>query len=225
MWRDEVAPRLARRNVGQQEAHEVLRLAGIGESALVELIGEEVLRGQDPEVATYARADAIDLRVSAHGPGAAERVAAMVDDLVERVGGHVFARGAESWPEAIGSRLAGRSLAIVEVGMGGQLIALLGDAGYVRRAELRSETDDNAAVAELAGVAREEASTDIGVAALASGRVADTPVVVAVATARGVNVEERTAFLAGAEGRRRAALAACLVLWQALGDEGRSAAD
>ena len=39
---------------------------------------------------------------------------------------YVFARGDEGWPAAIGRRLAGRTVAIAEVGTAGQLVALLG---------------------------------------------------------------------------------------------------
>nr|MBA3851377.1 competence/damage-inducible protein A [Chloroflexota bacterium] len=59
MWRTEVLPRLESRGLGQESAAETLRLTGIGESALADLIGEAILRAPDPEVATYARADAV----------------------------------------------------------------------------------------------------------------------------------------------------------------------
>ena len=67
MWRDEVLPRLRERGLGADRAAETLRLTGIGESLLVDLIGEPVLRRPNPEVATYARVDAVDVRVSATG--------------------------------------------------------------------------------------------------------------------------------------------------------------
>ena len=42
---------------------------GMGESLLVDAIGEDVLRRRNPEVATYARVDAVDVRVSAIAEG------------------------------------------------------------------------------------------------------------------------------------------------------------
>src|SRR4051795_4558982 len=65
MWRDEAVPRLRARGVGADRAAETLRTTGVGESQLVGLIGEQVLRRLNPVVATYARVDAVDVRVSA----------------------------------------------------------------------------------------------------------------------------------------------------------------
>ena len=50
--------------------------SGIGESLLVDAIGEEVLRRRNPEVATYARVDAVDVRVSATAEGGRTRTGA-----------------------------------------------------------------------------------------------------------------------------------------------------
>ena len=79
MWRDHALPRLHARGLGADRAAETLRLTGIGESAVVDLIGEAILRTEQPQVATYARVDAVDLRVSAVGePGRPAR--AIVDE-------------------------------------------------------------------------------------------------------------------------------------------------
>ena len=63
----------AARGLGADRAVETLRLSGIGESLLVDAIGEDVLRRRNPEVATYARVDAVDVRVSATAGGRTER--------------------------------------------------------------------------------------------------------------------------------------------------------
>ena len=84
MWRDHALPRLRARGLGGDRAAETLRLTGIGESAVVDLIGEDILRGEQPQVATYARLDAVDLRVSAAGEdGRPART--IVDETVERL--------------------------------------------------------------------------------------------------------------------------------------------
>jgi len=216
MWRTEVVPRLQERGLGQEVAAETLRLSGIGESALVDLIGDAVLRASDPEVATYARADAVDVRISALGPGARERVASMTALLEPRLRRWIFARGEATWPEAIGQRLAGRSLATVEIGTAGQLAALLGSASaswFVRGEVLPDGRHD---LRRECLRVREAASSDVGLALRARERRGDTAVSISVAAGGEVRQRTRTAFLPGAEGRRRAALAACAELWREL---------
>jgi nicotinamide-nucleotide amidase len=220
MWEAEVRPRLTARGVGVEEAHETLRLTGVGESALVGLIGEEVLRGSDPQVATYSRPDAVDVRISSRGAGAGKRVAAAVEMLLPRLGRHVFARDSETWADAIGRLLAHRSLATVEVGTAGQLAALLGTASFLLRSELVSEAlADGLKSAELAERARHAAGSDIALAVRATPGEADTHVELAIASASGTHAAERETLLGGREGQRRAALAACTAVWQWLRED------
>ena len=65
MWRDEALPRLRARGLGGDRAVRTLRLTGIGESLVADRLGEAILRAENPEVATYARADAVDVRLAA----------------------------------------------------------------------------------------------------------------------------------------------------------------
>ncbi len=226
MWRAEVMPRLEERGLGQESAAETLRLSGIGESALADLIGEVILRAPDPEVATYARADAVDVRISALGVGARERVAAMAALLQPRLERWIFARGEATWPDVLGGRLAGRSLAVVEAGTGGQLAALLGSAPWFVRGEVlpgaeraahgSREVRSRDLRLEALRV-RHGAAADIGLALRARERHGDTAVGVAIALGhRDVSQVVRTAFLSGDEGRRRTALLACAELWREL---------
>ncbi|MET0773529.1 MAG: molybdopterin-binding protein [Candidatus Limnocylindrales bacterium] len=218
MWQAEVLPRLRARGLGADRAAETLRLAGIGESMLVPLIGEEALRRRNPEVATYARVDAVDVRVSAVGDG--DRTARqLVDEEVARLepllGGYVFARGDDGWPQALGTRLAGRSLATAELGTAGLLAAALGNEPWLRLAEVRpaaqgSSTD---APTRAAGV-RDRGGADLGLALVATEAGDDMQVVVAVADGAREHVENHTAFLGGEMGRRRAVNLACLTLWR-----------
>ena len=67
MWHDEVLPDLRRRGLGTDRVVRTLRLTGIGESVVADRLGETLLRRANPEVATYARADAVDVRMSAVG--------------------------------------------------------------------------------------------------------------------------------------------------------------
>lgn len=223
MWREEVLPRLERRGLGGDRWSRTLRLTGIGESAAAELIGEAILRATAPSVATYARADSVDVRISAvAGDGEAAVVIGerCSSELEERLREYVFAHDDEGWPEALARRLAGRSLGVVEIGTGGRLIALLGTAPWLTFAEaLGPETPQARAHRDLGRFAervREAGPADIGLAVRARERAGDTAVTIAVASAEATQRETRLAFLSGVAGQHRAALAACAALWKRL---------
>jgi nicotinamide-nucleotide amidase len=226
MWRDAVMPRLQERGIGGDRWARTLRLTGIGESAAADLIGEELLRGANPSVATYARAASVDVRVAAtsSGDGRSPRDIAepVAVDLEKRLAAHVFAYDDETWIDALGRRLAGRSLAIVEIGTGGSLTALLGDAPWLVFAEFLGRGSpllaEHRSPEPFARKVREAGSADVGLAVMARERRGDTAVTVAVAIGDDAEKETRTAFLGGAEGRRRAALVAAAVLWKRLGE-------
>jgi nicotinamide-nucleotide amidase len=227
MWRDHVLPRLRERGLGRDTAAETLRLTGIGESALVGLIGEEVLRRRNPEVATYARVDAVDVRVSAEAEGgraAAELLDEALGGLLPALQEYVFARGDETWADALGARLAGRSVAMVEIGTAGQLAALLGGAAWLVFGELLAPESELArshpGMEAFASRVRAVAGTDIGLAVRARERNGDMAVTVAVALGDDVSQVTRTAFLGGEMGRRRAALITAAELWKRLGEPG-----
>lgn len=226
MWRDEALPRLTDRRLGVARVAQTLRLTGVGESALVELIGEDILRAPSPQVATYARVDAVDVVVSAQSADrleAARLVEEMVGLLRTRIGQFVFSEGDQTWADALGSRMAGRTLSTVEIGTAGQLQALLGNADYLLFGELvRNPTDVAHAATNLGHYAqrvREVGGADIGLALFAREARGDTHVRIAIATPAGVDEHQRVAFLGGEDGRHRAALAACAVLWGVLGDD------
>jgi nicotinamide-nucleotide amidase len=225
MWQDEVLPRLRRRGVGADRASVTLRLTGIGESALADLIGEERLRRPNPLMATYARFDAVDLRISAVGDGrgrAADIVAEAEAEVVPLLVSYRFARGDETWIDALTTRLAGRRLAVVEIGTAGQLGALLAAAPWFAFGETLAP-DSGLARAHhrlepFATRVREVADADCGLAVRARERRGDTSVTVAT-DIEGVRARiTRTAFLRGDQGRRRAALVAAAELWRRLGE-------
>jgi nicotinamide-nucleotide amidase len=224
MWREHALPRLQAGALGVERATHTLRLTGVGESALVALIGEEVLRAANPQVATYAKADAVDVVVSAASDGRLP-AQALVDEAVanlrNQVGEYVFAEGDQTWADALGARLNGRTLATVETGSGGHLAALLASAPYLIHAEVVTYADD---VAELAQQARVTHGADIGLA-IAVRQAKDSHARIAIATADSVEEMTRVAFLAGDEGRRRAALACAAALWQFLGSSDKTRAD
>jgi nicotinamide-nucleotide amidase len=230
MWADEALPRLRDRGLGRPFAARTFRTAGIGESQLAEVLGEDILRGSNPEVATYARADAVDIRVSAFdGPGpdglirpAGEHVAAMAALVQARVGQHVWGEGSVTWASAIGASLEARGwrLAVEERGTGGQFAQLLGDVPWLTLAESWAEsrpdhTDDAAALAASMAV-RARAGTEVGLSVDAHEQGTDTIVTIALVAPGIEHVQRRTAFLGGAMGRVRAALAAAAAVVERL---------
>jgi hypothetical protein len=198
-----------------------LRLTGIGESAVVDLVGTDVMASRNPQLATYARLDAVDLRVSATGDGersAEELVAEAVAALSPRLDPYVFARGEDDWSVALASRLGARRLATVEVGTAGYLGLLLGSAPFLVRAEERGPatpwTDLDPVT--LATWVRRESGAEVGLAVVAFESGDDMRVEV------GLDIEGRTEraahviFRAGDIGRRRAANAGPAELWRRL---------
>jgi nicotinamide-nucleotide amidase len=214
MWREHALPLLRRRGLGSDRAWHTLRLTGVGESQLVPLIGKQLLRSTNPTVATYARPDAVEVRVGAVGDGT-DSGQAIVDRTVaglrRRIGRFVFAEGDEGWPEALAMALGSRTLGVVEMGTDGQVVALIGGAPFFAAGE-QVRLDEP--LDHLAQAVRRWAKADVGLAVSAEESTGDTSVQVAIDSAVGSHAEQRTVFLAGAEGRRRAAVAACAVLRQ-----------
>ncbi|HET7472462.1 MAG TPA: molybdopterin-binding protein [Candidatus Limnocylindrales bacterium] len=234
MWTDHVVPALRQHGIGASVASRTLRLAGIGESQVADLLGEDLLRASDPIVATYARADAVDVRISARdasdevpaaGRAAADRVAATAARIAPLLGGHVWSEGETSWADAIEAALAarGQTLAILEIGTAGSLAALLGDRDRIRFSEaLASETSTAQAHASAEGLehltrrAAELGGSAIAIGVRARPRGGDTAVSVVVVSPDWTHRERRIVFLGGSNGRTRAALAAAHILLTAI---------
>ena len=220
MWADEVLPRLAARGVGVETEVRTLRLTGIGESQVAQQLGDTLLRGRNPEVATYARQEAVDVRISAHA--ADGRAAADLADEAEAIvtaelGAFIWARGDVSWAGALAQALGTRgwTLATSEAGTGGTLVTLLRGADVVLHAEVDAATDadaDEAADLARAEHVRAAAGADVGVAVRAVAAGNDTAVHVAVVTPDGRHAERRLAFMRGSLGADRAAIASAAVL-------------
>jgi nicotinamide-nucleotide amidase len=251
MWATAVAPRLAGIGIGGPIATQTYRLAGIGESQVAELLGEPMLRAANPAVATYARVEAVDVRISAMADG--DRSA---DDLLEataakvlgQLGGYVWAIGDTSWSEAVGARLdeLGWTLSIVEIGTGGTLGTLFGDLAALRFGESialdapaahahgsssgagSEEPDDDRDqptddLVRYAHRARELGGSEVGLAVRARTRTGDMAVSIAIATPSGDRQLRRAVFLTGQMGRLRAALSSASALLDVLREEAPAA--
>ena len=234
MWADWALPRLHERGLGLATAGVTLRTTGIGESLLAERLGALLDRPANPTVATYARADAVDVRISAvPGPGtdAASLVARAEAKVLELIGEHVWARGDVTWPRAIADALAARQwrLALEEIGTRGSVTSLLGEGLGERLAsatvlETRDlephdleprgagKGRDGAALAARAVATRTKAGVEVGLVVRAVERGPDLAISVAVVDPNGEHAERRIAFLGGAMGRSRAALMAAAIL-------------
>lgn len=219
MWRDQALPRLRQRGLGLDRAVETLRLTGIGESALVDLVGKDLLERGNPRMATYARPDFVDLRVSAVSEGdrtASELVTTAVASLSPRLDPYVFGRGRDDWRVALGRRLGDRRLAVLETGTAGYLGLLLGGAPFLVWAEQRARVGEDPVA--LATEVRQRADAEVGLAAIAREAGDDMTVAIGIALDGRAVSAERSAFRGGETGRRRAANAAAAELWRVLGD-------
>jgi nicotinamide-nucleotide amidase len=225
MWQDWVLPRLRERGLGQERVTRTYRLTGIGESSVAALLGEPLLRASNPIVATYARADAVDVRISGVAEGG--RPAADVVDGAEAVvmaslGEFVWGRDHDTWPEVLGRDLAalGWTAALIELGTGGATARLLGEAAWLKavRAVVGNQAGAlgvDAPLPDLVGLAEQirlESDASIGLAVRTIESDEDTQVELGLASPLGTRHGNLTAFLGGAEGRRRAGIAAAAFL-------------
>ncbi|OGO58758.1 MAG: hypothetical protein A2V85_15060 [Chloroflexi bacterium RBG_16_72_14] len=218
MWEGEVLPRLAARGVGVDSEVRTLRLTGIGESQVAELLGEALLRAPNPSVATYARHEAVDVRVSARAE-AGQSAAALADEAEAAVlavlGDHVWARGDTSWAGALGDVLAERgwTLATTERDTRGALVSLLRTLDRLPFAEVVNDPEGPASdqVAEAERV-RAQAGTDVGLAIRGTPARGEMRVDIGIATPGGTHRDRKLALLRGSQGADRAAIAATSVL-------------
>lgn len=226
MWTDWVLPRLRSRGMGDGRIVMTLRTYGIGESQVAELLGDAMLRRANPVVATYARADWLDVRISAVAEPAADGIPAraaeaILEETVARVratlAGHVWAEGETSWADLVGEAAgaAGVRLAVAEVGTTGTLGALLAELPALERSTSAGPgiaPDPAAWPAEEAAVeAARSAGVAVGIALVALTAHGDGTrlrAAVVVPDAGVSRVLDLRLFQHGAHGRFRAAVAA-----------------
>jgi nicotinamide-nucleotide amidase len=234
MWHDWVLPRLLERGLGDGRVVRTLRTYGIGESHVAELLGEAMLRAANPVVATYARADWLDVRISAvDETGADGRVVRSATEILEGVAssvheileGFVMAEGETTWADLVAAAAtrAGVRFAVVEAGTRGALGALLAEVPALEREialgpEVVRDVASWPVEDEAADVAR-AAGVEIGLALVAHADGARTVLRAAVAApGEGwTRVLDLRLFQHGAHGRFRAGVAAAAFLVEVLG--------
>ncbi|MGZ3673950.1 MAG: CinA family nicotinamide mononucleotide deamidase-related protein, partial [Ktedonobacterales bacterium] len=130
MWENEVVPRL-RPRTGAVLFTRTLRVAGMGESTVEERLGD-LIHNTNPTVATYAKRDAVDVRISAKAP-TEDEARQLVEDYEARarvvLGKHIFGVDRET-PQSVVLDLllaGGLTLATMESATGGLLASMITD--------------------------------------------------------------------------------------------------
>jgi nicotinamide-nucleotide amidase len=128
MWTNEAEPRLP---LGAAIRSRTLKLLGIGEGSVEEVLGE-LVRSTAPTVATYAKADGVHVRITDRDADTAARDAridAMETEVRGRLGRFVWGTDAESLGTVVGAALAVRGwrLATAESVTGGEVARLLAE--------------------------------------------------------------------------------------------------
>lgn len=130
MWEEEVIPRLSPYTGGLIFTR-LLRVWGLGESAVEERL-DSVIHNDNPTVATYAKSDAIDVRITAKAEThekAQQQVAEMEARVRQILGHHIFGIDKATLQSVIGKYLTerGQTLAVMESLTGGLLSSRITD--------------------------------------------------------------------------------------------------
>lgn len=129
MWLEQMKPRVLAHTETNIIDSIHIKTTGIGESDAEDRI-HDLIKQDDPEVATYAKDDGVHIRVTAVGIDSGEvrqRRDAVRDEVYRRLGEFIWGVDEETLAGVIASELSNRglSLAVHEVGTGGALAALL----------------------------------------------------------------------------------------------------
>jgi nicotinamide-nucleotide amidase len=157
----------------------LVRVAGLGESRVGEMLADLMAKGANPTVGTMAHPGQVDVRIAAKAPDEAEAralIAPVEAEICARLGDTVFGMDGDTLEGAVAARLAeqGWTLGLVEIGTGGVVserltsVSGMGDRleslvtsleGARRRLGVPS-----ASAAELARAVRVWAGKDVGAA-------------------------------------------------------------
>ncbi len=130
MWEQEVVPRLGKLTGGLIFTR-ILRVWGLGESTVEERL-DALLHNTNPTIATYAKSDAVDVRITAKAKTrqqAEEQVTAMETQARRVLGHHIFGVDKDTLQEVVGKHLVERNqwLAVMESLTGGLLSSIITD--------------------------------------------------------------------------------------------------
>jgi len=190
-------------------AFRILRVCGLGESRVGEIVGDFMADGSNPTVGTMAHLGQVDVRIAAKGTDEAARalITPVEAEIRARLGDVVFGVDGETLEGVVAAGLVARdwTLTLLEAGTGG-LVAerLTAVAGASDRVYALVAPDEAAArrlgvadgsTGDLARAAREWGKTDLGVAAViglpeGEGPNPIWPTRVGVATSTGVTLHD-----------------------------------
>lgn len=169
MWEEQAVPHLSSRTGGLIFTR-ILRVSGLGESNVEERLGD-LIHTSNPTIATYAKTDAVDVRISAKAEtrAEAERIVLQTEQQVRQLLGHyIFGIDRETLADRAGAMLLERqqTLGIMESLTGGLLASAItdvaGSSGYflggfvTYSTELKASMGVPKAVLEQHGAVSEE---------------------------------------------------------------------
>ena len=130
MWQEQAIPRL-QPLLGGSIFTRILRVTGLGESTVEERVGS-LLHSTNPTIATYAKDDAIDVRITAKADSVTEAehlVAAMEANARKLLGSYIFGVDRDTLASVVGSLLQARhqTLGVMESLTGGLLASAITD--------------------------------------------------------------------------------------------------
>lgn len=200
---DRVVPYLkARYQLRGAIVSRVLRVCGLGESRVGEILGDYMARGANPTVGTMAHLGQVDVRIAAKADdeAAAQTLIAPIEaEIRRRLGELIFGVDDETLEGVVAAGLAARAwtLALLEAGTGGlvaeRLTAVPGLGDRVCALVASAETAGRrlglaeGSVGDLAQAVREWGKGDLGVATVigppeGGGQMPICPTRIAVAT-------------------------------------------
>ena len=168
----------------------LVRVAGLGESRVGELLADLMAKGANPTIGTMAHPGQVDVRIAAKAAdeAAARALIAPVEaEICARLGDTVFGVDGESLEGAVAGQLdaVGRTLGLVEVGTGGLVSERLTSVpGMAHRLEsvvaslegARRRLDaPSGSAADLARAVRAWAGTDVGAAVVMEAAEGEGP--------------------------------------------------
>jgi len=130
MWQEQAIPRL-QPFLGGIIFTRILRVNGLGESTVEERL-DSLLHSTNPTIATYAKEDAIDVRITAKAATSeeAERLVAQMEGSARQIlGNHVFGTNKDTLASVVGALLLARkqTLGVMESLTGGLLASTITD--------------------------------------------------------------------------------------------------
>ncbi len=130
MWEDEVVPRLSPYINGLLFTR-ILRVYGVGESAVEQLL-DPLLHSNNPTIATYAKSDAVDVRITAKASTRGEAMQLVTQTELQArqvLGNNIFGVAGDTLASVVGHLLTERkqTLSVMESLTGGLLASTITD--------------------------------------------------------------------------------------------------